>query len=196
MPSETFYTTNLPSGLRIAQVAGLTLSGFLAGTTFAASAATPALLKAPAPLLAKQWKTMFDANKLIAPVACLFSAGVFGYIGYREDKWTLPATLYTASASLLLSLVPYTYLLGEPINQKLEKKAQSLASVAITDAQAESGVSKEETTHALVDKWATINLGRAVISAASTAIAIWAAVDRTEVVPATARLAAGANRLG
>lgn len=45
-------------------------------------------------------------------------------------------------------------------------------------------------------RWATINLGRAVISAASTAIAIWAAVDRTEVVPATARLATGANRLG
>lgn len=106
-----------------------------------------------------------------------------------DNAWTKPAILYTTSASLLLALIPYTFFLGEPINRQLEAKAQSLALTATED-----GVPKEETTHALVDKWATINLGKVVIAGVSALVATWAAVDRTEVVPATFSFSSGANR--
>lgn len=92
--------------------------------------------------------------------------------------------------------MPYTFLLGEPINKKLEDKERSLASASLTDASAEAGISKEETVHSLVDKWATINLGRFAVAAVSAALATWAAVDRSEVVPAVTRLTTGANRMG
>lgn len=79
--------------------------------------------------------------------------------------------------------------MGEPINRQLESKAKTLALSATED-----GVPKEETTHALVDKWATVNLGRVVIAGVSALVATWAAVDRTEVVPAMFSLSTGANR--
>jgi hypothetical protein len=112
-----------------------------------------------------------------------------------DHAWTKTSILYATSSSLLLSLIPYSIFLFEPVNQKLEAKAQSLAQASLTDASAEAGVAKEETTHALVDQWATINLGRVVIAGISALAAVWAAVDRTEVVPATLRFSSGANRM-
>jgi len=46
---------------------------------------TPALLLAPAPLLAQQWKRMFDADKLLAPIIVTFGTGVFGWIAYLGE---------------------------------------------------------------------------------------------------------------
>ena len=106
-----------------------------------------------------------------------------------EATWTRTSILYATSASLLASLVPYTFLLGEPINQELEKHERNLA-------QQSEGSLEDDTVHQLVDRWATINLGRAAISAVSALLATWAAVDRLEVVPATLKFATGANRLG
>lgn len=117
-------------------------------------------------------------------------------IAYRDPVWTKTSVLYTISSSLLAGLVPYTFLLGEPLNKQLESKERNLASASITDASAEAGVSKEETTHSLVEKWAAQSFGRFVISAVAAVAATWAAIDRAEVVPATARLATGANRMG
>ena len=87
-------------------------------------------------------------------------------------------------------------LLLHPITEKLSRKAHSLASASFTDTAIESGIAKEETTHALVDQWATVNLGRTVLSALAAVTATWAAVDRLEVVPAVTRLAGGAGRMG
>lgn len=86
-------------------------------------------------------------------------------------------------------MIPYTFFIGDPVNRQLEAKVQSLALTATED-----GVSKEETTHALVDKWATINLGKVVIAGISALVATWAALDREEVVPATFSFSTGANR--
>lgn len=106
-----------------------------------------------------------------------------------DNAWTKPAILYTTSASLLLTLLPYAYFLDVPVHRQLEAKATTL-----TLSQTEENGPKEETAHALVDKWATINLGKIVIAGVSALIATWAAVDRTEVVPATFSFSTGANR--
>jgi hypothetical protein len=114
-----------------------------------------------------------------------------------EPTRTSPSfILNTIASALLVAAVPYSYLSLEPINQKLEKKASDLASASITDAAAESGVAKEETTHVLVDKWATFNLGRTVMTGVAALAATWAALDRLEVMPLVAKLATGADRLG
>ncbi|GIZ40958.1 hypothetical protein CKM354_000427800 [Cercospora kikuchii] len=190
MSGRPFYTDELGTGLRTAQVLGLTASAFLAGKTFSASySTTPALLLAPAPLLAKQWQTLFTRDKLLAPILSLFSSGTFAYLAYRDQTWTKPAILYTTASSLLLALIPYTYLLGEPVNKKLEEKARTLKAE-------EAGVKREESVHGLVDTWASVNFGRAVVSFVASAAAIWAAVERPGVVPASATLATGANRMG
>ncbi|KAK4552475.1 hypothetical protein LTR86_010318 [Recurvomyces mirabilis] len=175
----TFYTTELSTSLRIAQVLGLTTSAFLAGKTFAVSFGTvPALLHAPVPLLAKQIDRVFQADLIINPVLVALGTGVFGYFAYRA------------------SIIPYSLLFLHPIDEKLTRKAHSLSCASLTDTAIESGVAKEETTHALVDKWATVNLGRTVLSALAALTATWAAVDRLEIVPAVAKLGGGAGRMG
>ncbi|KAK4548624.1 hypothetical protein LTR36_009534 [Oleoguttula mirabilis] len=192
-----FYTEDLHSGIRIAQVVGLTTTAFFAGKTFAKSfSATPALLHAPAPLLAKQWKTMHDSDKALAPAVVAIGTSVFGYLASREPRNSKAFILYTTSASLLALCVPYTLILAEPIIQKLEQKAQDLASASLTDTAAEAGVRQEDTVHQLVDKWATVNLGRTILTGIAALTATWAAVDKLDIVPATIKLAGGAGRMG
>ena len=43
----------------------------------------PALMDAPAPLLARQWKKIFDQGKVVAPPMALISSAIFGYLAYR-----------------------------------------------------------------------------------------------------------------
>ncbi|KAI6803032.1 hypothetical protein KC327_g15774 [Hortaea werneckii] len=154
-----FYTEELSSGIRAVQVLGLTATAFFCGKTYSQSfSTTPALLQAPAPLLARQWKTMFDSDKALSPAVVALGSGIFTYLASRESISSRHFVLYTTSATLLLTCIPYTFIVGEPINQKLEKKAKELGSTSLTDAAAEAGVAQEETVHQLVDRWATMNL--------------------------------------
>ncbi|EME48753.1 hypothetical protein DOTSEDRAFT_40040 [Dothistroma septosporum NZE10] len=112
-----------------------------------------------------------------------------------DNAWTKTSILYATASGLLLSIIPYTFFLGEPINKKLEEKERSLASVALTDDKAEVGIAKEDSVHALVDKWATVNFGRFGIATIAAFASTWAAIDRAEVVPAAFGLASGADRV-
>lgn len=83
------------------------------------------------------------------------------------------------------------------VNKKLLEKSENLASASITDAAAEAGVAKEETVHALVDKWAMLNLGRGIMAVTSAALALWASVDSVKIVDINkVGLQTGANRMG
>lgn len=94
----------------------------------------------------------------------------------------------------MLTTIPYSLLTLEPVNQKLEEKATSLAKASITDASAEAGIAQEETTHFLVDRWATMNLGRTLLTGVASIVGVWAAVERMNV--ASFKLGTGANRMG
>lgn len=161
--------------------------GQQAATTYAF---VPALLQAPAPLLAKQWRTAWEKAKATLPAATIACTSIFGFLAYREDRSTNAFKLYLTSALLLPTVLPYTALLISPINKKLVEKSDSLASTSITDASTEAGISKEETVHSLVDKWASLNLVRAVISGAAALTAAWATFEASGVTFAT-----GANRI-
>jgi len=195
-----FYTEQLSSGLRVAQVVGLTTTAFLAGKTLTQSvAATPALLESPAPLLARQWLKLTNntiSDKWLVPAVALFHTGVFGYLAYREPKQSTASYLYTSSASLLGLLVPYTLLIAGPIVQKLDRKAESFSGASLEDTKLEEGIAQEETVHGLVDQWALVNFGGALISGLGAVLATWAVVDKVIVVPAGFKIATGANRLG
>nr|POF17314.1 hypothetical protein CFP56_65181 [Quercus suber] len=176
-----FYTEQLSTPLRIAQVIGLTSTAFLA---------------APAPLLARQWKTQFSQDKLLAPGIVLVSSSVFGFLAYRSPGISLATILYTSATTVLVATTAYSLVFLEPINQKLEQKADALASTAITDTAAEAEVKKEETVHVLVDRWATVNLGRTLLSGVAAVLAMWAALDKVDAVEAGLKVASGADRMG
>jgi hypothetical protein len=82
-------------------------------------------------------------------------------------------------------------------NKKLFAKQQSLAATSLEDKAAEAGVAKEETVHALIDKWAMLNLVRSMLVGAGAVLAAWAAVQKREVAGFTEMaLQSGAGRMG
>jgi hypothetical protein len=84
----------------------------------------------------------------------------------------------------------------KPINSKLLQKSDALATTAITDTAAEEGVAQEETAHALVDKWATLHLGRALLSVVAAISATWATLSAIDVIGFEKMgLTSGANRV-
>jgi DMSO reductase anchor subunit len=92
--------------------------------------------------------------------------------------------------------VPFTIAFIVPTNNKLIEKMNSLSSASLDDKAVESDVAEAETTHALLDKWATLNLARAVLVGAGALCAAIAAVDKRENVTfGGVGFASGANRM-
>lgn len=110
---------------------------------------------------------------------------------------THSSLLHLSSLTLLLATIPYSLFLLEPLNKLLEAKD---AACAFSDAdyppteREEVGFDYEHTTHWLVDRWATVNLGRAVMSAVAAGMAIWAGVEGVKM--AGVRVVSGGARMG
>ncbi|KAI9664043.1 MAG: hypothetical protein M1821_007534 [Bathelium mastoideum] len=216
-----FYHETVPVAARVATAVGLTMAGFIAGQSACTSyQAIPAIMEAPAPLLARQWKKLYDIGFRIGPTAYIGNSVIIGWLASRgkyaaAKQWQLilpdmangshdaePISssafkLYVTTALLMASAIPYSIIFIKPLNEKLKQRVTSLTHASLTDAGVESGMSKEETTHALVDKWATLNFGRAVISTTGALCAIYAALSKIDVREFSAiGLGSGANRLG
>ena len=115
---------------------------------------------------------------------------------FRADiQGSTSSILYWTSTALLMAIIPYSYSILEPTTQKLEAKARSIGGRTLDgNASAETNLKREETMHYLVDRWATINLGRTVLSGVAAIVATWAAVERLNV--AKFRVTTGAHRMG
>jgi Domain of unknown function (DUF1772) len=166
--------------IRIAQVIGLTGTAALAGVVFSFSGLlVPRILESPTPLLLRQWKHAFDVGKTRVPPLAGVCASSFLYLAYEVHKHNTPNVvpykwkMYAMSALLTLGIVPYTLLIMQPTNRKLESKEKETRSLAVTDTIVEAGLG-EETAHALVDKWATMNIGRAALLSLAAVLAAWA----------------------
>ncbi|KAF1985202.1 hypothetical protein K402DRAFT_405347 [Aulographum hederae CBS 113979] len=196
MSQGMFYHERIPASIRVVQALGITMAAFVAGETAATTLAfVPAILDAPAPLAARQWKKTVERGSTGGLIA--LAAGVsFGAMAYLEKPSTSAFKFFTAAAVLSPTIIPFSLLVMGPVNDKLFKKADSLANTAITDSAAESGVAKEETVHGLIDKWATLNLGNAALTFASAVCAAWAVLNPVEVVGLQGLgLSSGANRM-
>ena len=84
-----------------------------------------------------------------------------------------------------------------PTNNKLIAKKEELASTSLEDKAVEANVAQEETVHALVDRWATLNLARAVLVGAGAMCAVLAALNQRQFAGLKdISLTSGANRMG
>ena len=81
-----------------------------------------------------------------------------------------------------------------PTERKLTQKVQELANVDMLDTNTQAGA--EESVHQLVDRWAMLNLGRTALIGIAANLAIWAAVNRLEVVPVAVELTSWAKKMG
>lgn len=170
------------TSLRTVQTIGITTSGLLAGSSLGISFfVVPRLLESPTPLLLKQWRHSFEQGKASMPIGALFSSGTFAFLAwdaYRRTASVLPAQWkqYLASALLAIGIVPYTVLFLRATNEKLLKREEETRSFGPADTIVEVGLGGES-AHQLVDRWASLNLGRALMLVVSTALGTWSALS-------------------
>ena len=70
-------------------------------------------------------------------------------------------------------------------------------SASLEDKAVEANVAEGENVHALMDKWATLNLARAVPVAVGAICAVLAALSKSEIVGfREIGVGSGANRMG
>ncbi|KAF1919161.1 hypothetical protein BDU57DRAFT_512096 [Ampelomyces quisqualis] len=186
-----------PTGLIIAQTIGITASAYVCGSNLCLSfISIPAVMQAPAPIAAKQWYTVFMRGGYFAKPFALAAALASAYVASQHDTSSRAFKLNLAAAVLLPCIVPFTLAFIVPLNEKLIEKMDSLASTSLEDKAVETGVADGETTHALIDKWATLNVARAGFLVAGTLCATLAAVDKRDTLGFNnMAFASGANRM-
>ncbi|WPG98339.1 ribosome-interacting gtpase 1 [Acrodontium crateriforme] len=124
MNQDSWMTAKV--GLRLATVATITSSAFLAGKTSAQSFSAPALLLSPTPLLAEQWTTHLGRDRSTVPLNLVASSGFLAFLAQRALRSTNNRWLYAMSSATLLIWVPYSIFFLGPINRKLAGKAAQL----------------------------------------------------------------------
>jgi hypothetical protein len=90
--------------------------------------------------------------------------------------------LNLAATIVLPCIVPFTLVFIAPLNDRLTQKMHEMEGASLEDLAVEKGVQEGETTHALIDKWATLNVVRAVFIAIGAVCAAVAAGDKREAV--------------
>ncbi|KAK8049538.1 monooxygenase hypC [Apiospora phragmitis] len=144
----------------------------------------PRLLESPTPLMLRQWGRMFAVTSPLLPPAMMVPGLVHAALAYYTVATTRGpqkgAVGNAVAALLALSVMPWTLGLMVPINEKLLRKVdevQSLGAGAEKEVEArEVGAREEETAHALVDRWALLNLYRGSAVLVSGCLGLYAAV--------------------
>lgn len=149
-----------------------TASGLNLGLSFFV---IPRLLESPTPLMLRQWANMYSVTSKLLPPVFILSGFVDGYHGYK-----LPgkARLYWSAAALAWSVVPFTWAFLLPINKKLLAKVEDvkMLDMAVGDVLGEEMGAKEETGHALIDKWGVLNVYRGGAAFVVGCIGLYAAM--------------------
>ncbi|KAF2994356.1 hypothetical protein E8E13_000980 [Curvularia kusanoi] len=168
----------------IAQAIGITASGYMLGQNASLSlAALPALMQAPSPLLARQWWTLLNASGNIARPLGLISGLALTYATYHtHPRGGLAFRLNLVATLVLQAVIPITLVWLLPLNKKIEERMGELNRVdpkalEVRGEREVLGIQGEgESTHALVDWWGVLNLGRAVPIAVGFGCAVAGAV--------------------
>lgn len=100
-----------------------------------------------------------------------------------EDPKSTPFRLNALATILLPSIVPFTLLAMAPTNDKLLGKKDELATASLSNKNVEAFAAEGETVHELMDKWASLNMARAMLVAVGAVCTVASAVvGRRELV--------------
>ncbi|KAK8056295.1 hypothetical protein PG993_001522 [Apiospora rasikravindrae] len=180
-------STNTPT-LRALQATNAAVLTTTAGLNLGLSFfVMPRLLESPTPLMLRQWGRMFAVTSRFFPPAMMVPGLVHAALAYyyytvaaaaTVTRGAQKGTVCNAVAALLaLSVMPWTLGLMVPINEKLLRKADEAQSLDAKEVEErEVGIKEEETAHALVDRWALLNLYRGGAVLVSGCLGLYAAL--------------------
>ncbi|KAI9806384.1 MAG: hypothetical protein M1826_004664 [Phylliscum demangeonii] len=163
---------------------GQTMDG---GILTLSAAMVPALLRAPAPILVRQWQAIYDRGKTMAPPLALAAGCNFGYLAYYHyvDHYTTFAlssrttvtvqaatyrwAWYLLAATAATAVVPYTLVVMTAVNGRLQDMAK-VATLSSSDDEKEMYIGAK----GLVDEWASLNFFRGLLPVSAAVVAAWA----------------------
>lgn len=84
----------------------------------------PAVLQAPSPLVAQQWKRAWDVGRIVGKVIVTSSAAGFAYLAYNEKGHIASPKfqLFAAAASIVGSIIPFTIVTSYPFNEAINSQ--------------------------------------------------------------------------
>jgi hypothetical protein len=144
------------------------------------SATTPSAKAATTPNVARQWRYVYDHAKPIAIAGAAMSSASFIYAALQlPHVHSGQRNLLIAAGTMAFLGVPYTVALMRPTNSLLMERAamgDAMEDVSEEDV-AERGMSKAHglrgyRTEELLNRWVSLNYGRAAIPAIGVACAI------------------------
>ncbi|EMC95968.1 hypothetical protein BAUCODRAFT_34729 [Baudoinia panamericana UAMH 10762] len=161
---------------KAAQIVGVTsaacLSGYIACFSYAAVPAM-AIPSAPANILVRQWAKAYEIGSNSSPPLAFMSAASFAYLSYASTSTPLrkllfgiasPRLLYGLAAGLVVSIVPYTFVVMHPqVNDRLHE-IEARAEMG-DELKAEDGEVKELLRH-----WVPMNFARAALTGAGAVL--------------------------
>ncbi|KAH9839698.1 uncharacterized protein C8Q71DRAFT_743817 [Rhodofomes roseus] len=154
-------------GVRIAQIVGIGASGYLSGFISAASIlGVPPLLLAAPDVATKQWAKLYHTGAAIAPTTAGVAFLAYLYLGYHSGHYVSPSEgyAYLAAGTLTLAIAPYTLLTMMSTNNELKALAEGK----------EEKVVEEARVKALLQKWWSLNLVRALGPATGFVLGLFA----------------------
>lgn len=176
-----------PTPIRLAQAIGITSSALVGGIALGNSIfLVPAMLDSPTPLLHTQFAHVHRIGGAYMPPLSVAPVLSFLYLAYQQRRLTslleasspgAPAQIwkaYLAAGAIAAAFLPYTVLCILPTNRKLLAREEETRALKSTDELTQAGMA--ETSHALLDWWGVLNLGRFVIAGAAAAVGAWASL--------------------
>lgn len=107
---------------------------------------------------AQIWAQLFNRGIAIMPKFAGLVAAAYLYAAYDERRRVTTSSTwkgYIGAAVLAVSIVPYTLAFMNPTNTRLHSVAAGASELGAAEV------------HGLVDKWRSLNLGRAMLPLAS-----------------------------
>lgn len=176
--------TDTPIPIRLAQTLGITSSLLLGGISAGLSFFTvPRLLESPTPLMLRQWRKMYIAGKHAAIPGAFLSSVSYFYLAYNALSSSNPFAgdgagyNYAAAGVLSAGIIPFTFAVLMPTNNKLERKEEEVRALKDGDGVTEVGLAREETAKVLVDRWGVLNLGRVGMLVVASVLGIWTSIS-------------------
>ena len=126
----------------------------------------PAVVKAPSPLVAQQWKRAWDVGRYVGKVVVTGTAASFTYLAYVEPvkSGSTRFKLLSLGAAIVGSIVPFTIISSYPFNEAINQRLSEIEGETSPNMQ-DNG--KGDFKQLVVD-WGRLDYYRALLAFAGT----------------------------
>lgn len=126
----------------------------------------------------KVWRRLYEYGHAYGPKLAAVTSTAFGYLAWsaRAQRTTCraPMIMYSAAASLVLAIVPYTIICIGPTNDRLSARAAGKDELVSTNEKSEKS---EKSDDQLLRQWVVLNGIRGLLPFAGGVLGLLTAIN-------------------